>query len=72
MVEYSELGLEELKSELKNSELEVDDLKNQRDFLGKQGGMHINASEFSRIDRDIEKYEGRIKELTGLIASKAG
>ena len=59
-----------MKAELAKNQDLLDDAKHERDFLGKQAGMHINASEFAQIDHDIEKFEARVKEINDLIAQK--
>lgn len=70
MVDYSELSLEELIEELQTSELNLEDSEHERVFLGKQQGQHIKATDFERIDRDIEKFGKRVEQIKGLIAAK--
>lgn len=72
MTETSEMSLEELQAELKKKKALLEDVQYERAFLGKQAGMHINASEFSRLDRDAEAAEKKIAELEEAIATKGG
>lgn len=70
MSKYADLTLDQLNAELAKTKSLLEDAQHERDFLGRQSGQHINATEFQRIDRDIERYGEAITELEGLIAQK--
>lgn len=67
MADYSSMSPEELKAELERQRSLVEDVRYERAFLAKQVGMHINASEFARLDRDLERAEEKIATLEGLV-----
>jgi hypothetical protein len=71
MPDYQSLTMDELKAELTKQKAMAEDAQAERDFMGKQTGQHINASVYNQIDHDIEKYDGRVKELEALIAAKS-
>jgi hypothetical protein len=64
--------LQELNADLKRTEGLLKDAQDERSFLGKQANMHINAAEFTRLDRDIERYGDRIESLKTKIAQAGG
>lgn len=63
MPDYTDLNQEELEKELKNAKINLQDVEDERRFLGLQSGQHIKVEEFERVDRDIEKYKKRIEQL---------
>ncbi len=70
MADYSEMNKAELEKEFSKQKDLVVDMQHERSFLGKQVGMHINASEFARLDRDIERTEEKIKTLDEALATQ--
>lgn len=71
MADYQAMTLDELQTALKKEEFLLDDVQQERAFLGKQSGMHINTSEFARIDRDIERHNERIAKIRETISQKS-
>ena len=67
MADFESMSKEELETELTKQKALLEDVRHERSFLGKQAGMHINASEFARLDRDAETAEKKIQQLESLI-----
>ena len=71
MPSYETMNTEELNAALKRSKALLEDAQDERAFLGKQTSMHIKVAEFKRLDQDIERFEGQVKEIEALLAEKA-
>ena len=71
MPSYETMNTEELNEALKRSKALLEDAQDERAFLGKQTSMHIKVAEFKRLDADIERFEGQVKEIEALLAEKA-
>jgi seryl-tRNA synthetase len=72
MSDYGEMTIDELEKERAKKQALLEDIQHERAFLGKQAGMHINASEFARLDRDAEATERKIGEIEAAIAAAKG
>ena len=68
---YATMTVEELRKTLDETKSRLDDARTEREFMGRQQGAHINASEFARLDREMETYERRIGEIEKVLAAKA-
>ncbi len=68
MAFYHNMSLDELKEELNRTEKKLEDARHERDFMGKLSGAHISASELSRLDLEIERFEKNISELKSRLA----
>jgi predicted nucleic acid-binding Zn-ribbon protein len=72
MPAYSTMAPDQLNKALEEVETRLADARTEREFLGRQQGAHINASEFAQLDREMERYERQIGEIREAIAAKAG
>ena len=72
MPDYSQMTVEELKKEMANNEEMIQDALQERKIMGAQKGQHIITSVFEAVDRDIARYEARIKQIKEFIDSKSG
>ena len=70
MIDVSKLGAQELQEQHQRQKALLDDIRDERAFLGKQTGMHINASEFNRLDQEADKAERVIAALETEIAAR--
>jgi predicted nucleic acid-binding Zn-ribbon protein len=64
------MSLDQLRGALAETETRLADARTEREFLGRQQGAHVNASEFARLDREMEGYERRIGAIRDAIAAK--
>ena len=71
MANYETLETGELETELSKQQALLADIRDERAFMGKQIGMHINASEFARLDRDAEAAEKKIATLEELLTARS-
>ena len=67
MSQYETMNAEQLKEELEKAKALLLDAEDERGFIAMQSGQHINATVFTRIDRDIEKYQNQITEIEALL-----
>ncbi len=67
MPSFENLNQDELKAELERTEKKLEDARQERDFMGKLSGAHISASELSRLDLEISRYEDTVSDLKSRI-----
>lgn len=70
MNNYEDLSLEKLQYKLEETKSLLIDNQDERAFIAKQSGMHLSISFFTRLDKEIEKYEKQIEILKHLIEGK--
>lgn len=70
MNNYEKMSLAELEAELKRLTELKDDLNHEREFLGKQSGMHLGTGEFIKLDNEIEETEQQIEQVNQTLSKK--
>lgn len=70
MPDYKSLTVDELTSELARLNVLLDDLRSEREFMGRQTGMHMSTSVFARLDQEMEKHEKSVAEIKELLKTR--
>lgn len=68
--ELAGMDPEQLKEALRQAELQLEDVQEERDFTLGQTGVHIGANELERLRRAWETDERRLRERMAAISAR--
>ena len=66
----SEMTVAELEESLANLKAELGEIEEERDFVLKQTGVHLSASEVARFEKETSSLRTRIEEVEGALQSR--
>jgi hypothetical protein len=70
MEEPSEMTVAELEESLANLRAELEELEEERDFVLKQTGVHLSASEVARFEKETSRLRSQIEAAEQMLRSR--